>query len=361
VTSGNTVSLDDPAVRARLDTDGSYDRIHHLPEQCLEAWRQAKDFALPAGYGAVDKVVIVGMGGSAIAGDFLQALAFDHSPIPVAVVRGYRLPAWVDGRTLVITCSHSGNTEEVLSAFEQSQAAPTKDLVITTGGELARLATSAGIPALVYDYPNVPRDAFGHAFIRLLAVGRALDMVDVDDARIQSAVTAMQSQRLTLEAATPEASNPAKQTARRFAGNLPFPVGAEFMAPVARRWRTQVNENADVFGLWDELSELDHNLVVGLRHPADQLRRIRAVFLDHESLHPRIRLRYGLTMQLFANAGIQCQRLTFPQADRLAAQLCAVHFGDLVSYYLAMLEGTRPVEIDNINWLKDQLARDPLP
>jgi len=361
VTSGNTISLDDPAVRGRLDVDGTYDRIHHLPEQCEEAWRQAKGFSLPPGYEAVDKVVVVGMGGSAIAGDFFQALAFDHSRIPVTVVRGYALPAWVDERTLVITCSHSGNTEEVLSAFEQSRAAPTKDLVITTGGELAKLAQAARIPALIYDYPNVPRDAFGHGYVRLLAVGRALGMVAVDDARIEAAVGAMQEQREALQASTPEASNPAKQTARRFAGKVPFAVGAEFMAPVARRWRTQVNENADVFGVWDELSELDHNLVVGLRHPADQLRRVCAVFLDHEALHPRIRLRYGLTMQLFEKAGIESQRLSFPQSDRLAAQLCAVHFGDLVSYYLAMLEGTRPVEIDNINWLKGQLSRAPRP
>jgi glucose/mannose-6-phosphate isomerase len=350
-----TVSLDDAQVRARLDPDGSYDRIYGLPEQCMQAWEQVRGFELPAGYGDIDKLLVIGMGGSAIAADFLQALSYPESRIPVTVVRGYSVPAWVDGRTLVIACSHSGNTEEVLAAFGEAVAGPAKTLVITTGGELEKTAAARGIPTLKYSYPNVPRDAFGHGFVRLLAVANALGMVRVDDARMAMAVDEMQAQRRNLAADVPEADNAAKKVARFFEGNIPFSIGSELLTPVARRWRTQMDENADVLAIWDEMSELNHNLVVGLRHP-EALKSVRAVFLDHESINSRNRLRYELTAELFANAGIENQRILFPQRDRLSAQLCAVHFGDLVSYYLAMLCGTRPVEIDNINWLKDQLA-----
>ncbi len=350
------VSLDDPAVRARLDPDGSYDRIHALPEQCLEAWGQAKGFALPAGYEGVDKLLVIGMGGSAIAADHLQALAFDEGRKPITVVRGYSLPGWVDAHTLVIACSHSGNTEEILSAFEHALAGPARPLVITTGGELAEIAAARGVPMLRYTYANVPRDAFGHAYMRLLAVARAAGAIQLEDGRVALAIDAMQGFRRGIDAAWPESSNAAKKTARDFDGSLPFTVGGGFMTPVARRWRTQLDENADVFAMWDELPELDHNLVVGLRHPAGIIEAMRAVFLDHESLNPRIRLRYELTSELFQKAGMSVERIVFPQPDRLAAQLCAVHFGDLVSYYVAMLKGTRPTEIDNINWLKDQLA-----
>ncbi len=353
-----TGMLDDPNAWKRIDVDGSYERIHGLPEQCLEAWRDSKDLALPAGYSEVDKIAVVGMGGSAIAGDFLQAICFDEGSMPVSVLRGYDLPKWVDARTLVIACSHSGNTEEVLSAFEQAMATPARKLVITTGGELREVAAEHGIPVYAYSYPNVPRDAFGHAYMRLLAAARALGAIAIDDGRITRAVAAMGDVRRTIESTVPEALNAAKQTAHSLDGLLPFIVGGGFMGPVARRWRTQLNENADVFAVWDELPELDHNLVVGMTHPAEMLASTRAVFLDHESLHPRIRLRYGLTIEIFERHGISCERLDFSQPDRLAGQLCAVFFGDLVSYYLAMLKGTRPVEIDNINWLKEKLAAE---
>jgi glucose/mannose-6-phosphate isomerase len=181
-------------------------------------------------------------------------------------------------------------------------------------------------------------------------------MIEVSEGRMRAAVQEMQALREAIGWQAPEADNAAKKTARGFEEALPFAVGAEFLAPVARRWRTQADENADVFAIWDELPELNHNLVVGLRHQAQILQATRAVFLDHESLNPRIRLRYDLTVEMFEKAGIGCERIVFPQTDRLAAQLCAVHYGDLVSYYLAMLKGTRPVEIDNINWLKEQLS-----
>jgi glucose/mannose-6-phosphate isomerase len=355
-----TVSLDDETYRAQIDLDGSYERIHGLPEQCEEAWAQSRDLVLPDVYQGLAKLLIIGMGGSATAADHLQALMQDESRTPVTVVRGYTLPRWVDGRTLIVACSHSGNTEEVLSAFDEALASPAKKVVITTGGRIAELAQAKGVPCITYEYPNVPRDAFGHGLLRLIAVAQTAGMFEVAPGRIEAAVEAMKKQREGIEASVPEAHNVAKNCARVFEDAIPYVVAGGFMAPVARRWRTQINENADVISFWDELPELDHNLVVGLNHPADILRSIRAIFLDHESLHPRTRLRYDLTSQIFDRAGITTGRHLSPQPDPLAAQLCAVHFGDLVSYYLAMLKGTRPVEIENINWLKDELASRPV-
>jgi glucose/mannose-6-phosphate isomerase len=209
----------------------------------------------------------------------------------------------------------------------------------------------------VYEYPNVPRDAFGHGLIRLLVVAREVGALQINDARVRSAVEAMRAQRNDVAWEVPESTNPAKTLARSLEHQILLSVGGGFMVPVARRWRTQANENADAIAFWDDLPELNHNLVVGLRHPGDLLGHFRAVFIDHASIHPRTRLRYGLTIKLFEDAGIQCERLVFPQEDRLAAQLCAVHYGDLVSYYLALLKGVTPVEIENINWLKDELGK----
>jgi glucose/mannose-6-phosphate isomerase len=354
--TSTAVSLDDIAVRQRLDQDGSYERIAGLPEQCLEAWEQSQSWQMPADFRDVDKLIVAGMGGSAIAADFLQALAYSESRIPVTVVRGYELPAWVDARTLVVICSHSGNTEEVLSCFEQALGGPAKRLVVTTGGKALELAQANGVPFMQYRYPNVPRDAFGHGLIRLLVVAAGLGMLRLDDGRVRGVVQEMQALREAVGWHAAEAANGAKKMARSFDNMLPLTIGGGYMAPAARRWRTQMNENPDVFAFWDELPELNHNLVVGLKHPAELLRSIRAVFLDHEGLHARVRLRYALTQELFERAGISCERIEFPQRDPLAAQLCAVHFGDLASYYLALLKGTRPVEVENIDWLKDQLA-----
>ena len=125
-------ALDDPAAYQRLDPQDMRAVIRDLPRQCGAAWQEAQAFDLPADYRDVDKVVILGMGGSAIAGDLLRSLAARRSRKAVFVCRGYEVPSLVDENTLVVAASYSGETEETLAAFSQVLRGPAKKLVITT-------------------------------------------------------------------------------------------------------------------------------------------------------------------------------------------------------------------------------------
>ena len=81
--------------------------IRDLPHQCRAAWQEVQTLKLPDDYRDIDKVVILGMGGSAIAGDFLRSLVALESPIPIFSHRDYELPLLVDGKTLLIASSYS--------------------------------------------------------------------------------------------------------------------------------------------------------------------------------------------------------------------------------------------------------------
>jgi glucose/mannose-6-phosphate isomerase len=349
--------LDDAALRENLDPDGTLGRIRGLPEQCEEAWEAARELALPEEYHGIDKVVVVGMGGSAIAADVLSALAYDQANVPITVVRGYTLPGWVDGRTLVVGSSHSGGTEETLTAFAQALEGPAKSMVITMGGRLLEMAKERRVPALTYSYAPEPRAAIGHGFMRLLGIMRSLGKLDVKEEDVSAALESMRSLRNKIREDVPESDNAAKQLARRLYGLMPLVIGAEFLGPVARRWRTQFNEYPDTFAMWDELPELNHNLVVGLSHPKQVFEQVRAIFLEHAALSPRVRLRYDATAHLFEQAGIHVDRVAFDDSPRLTAMLTAIYYGDYTSYYLAVLNRVRPMAVTNIDWLKDRLAK----
>ena len=114
------VNLDDLGVYRRLDPSNMLEHLHGLPQQCCTAWHKAKDFELPRDYASIDKVVILGMGGSAIGGGLLRNFVSRLTKPIVFVTRDYDLPAFVNERTLVIASSYSGNTEETLSAFSQA-------------------------------------------------------------------------------------------------------------------------------------------------------------------------------------------------------------------------------------------------
>lgn len=349
--------LDASDLYARLDAEGLYGRIAGLPDQVEEAWRAARALALPPSYRDVERVAVLGMGGSGVGGGILQALAVGlRARLPVAVVRGYDLPHWADGRTLAIASSNSGNTEETVAAFEAALAAGARCLAITTGGRLLEIARAHGVPALTFTWTGEPRSAFGWSTVSLIAICASLGLLPDVSADHVAAVAGMRALVGVCRREVPEAANPAKQLARRLAGRLPVFVGAQALAPVAYRWRTQFNENAKSWAVADELPEMDHNAPLGFGAPAALLPLLRVVLLRHAAVHPRIAIRIDATLQQLDEAGVAAEALDVPGPSLLAQVLWAVQMGDFVSYYAGLLNGVHPSSVDALDWLKRYMA-----
>jgi glucose/mannose-6-phosphate isomerase len=340
-------------------------RIEALPEQCAEAWRRAAEFELPARFAGAREVVVIGMGGSAIAGDILRAIAAAPGRKAVHIVRGYEAPSFVGEETLVVACSHRGNTEETLSAFQQALEAGARPdgrqsgraLVVTTGGRLEEMAKERGVPAFVYEYDGEPRSAIGHQLMALLALGERVGLVERQEGAVAETVALMRKQRDRLGFAVPSHGNPAKQLAGRLFGRLPVVVGGGVLTEAAHRWKTQLNENSKCWALYEELPELGHNAIAGFGLPRDVVARLHVVFLWHGALHPRLRLRYDATAAALDEAGVSHERVEARGESPLAQVLSAVYLGDLVSYYLALLNGVEPTPVVAIDRLKAKLAK----
>src|SRR5207247_6859128 len=194
MTSKRHPVLDDAAERSRLDPAGMLEAVHGLPEQCREAWAAAKAFEAPWKE-APRQIVILGMGGSAIAGDYFRALLSLASPVPVFNVRVYDLPSFVDEETLVIASSFSGETEETLSAFEQALATPARKLAITTGGRLLTTARANGVPAFTFAHKGEPRAAIGWGLLPLLAIAEKLGLMQGGEGDVEEASGVLSSLR----------------------------------------------------------------------------------------------------------------------------------------------------------------------
>jgi len=279
--------LDDREARARLDPSGMAKAVRELPEQCRQAWNEARRLELPPPYREIDRIVILGMGGSAIGGDVFRLLLARECPVPVLNHRHYTLPPYVDGRTLLIASSYSGNTEETVSAFEQSLATPAKKLAITTGGRLLTAARANGVPAFVFRYQGEPRSAFGYGLMPLLAVAETLALMQGVGHDVDEAIAAMEALRERIGEDVPLAANPAKKLAARLAGRLPVIYGAEVLTEVAHRWKTQLNESTKVWSFYEQLPEANHNAIVSSSLPPEVAGLVTAVYLRSPDLHPR--------------------------------------------------------------------------
>lgn len=352
----NKINLDDVALYKKQDPEGMLERIKELPGQCRQAWDAAMSFKLPADYADIDKVIILGMGGSAIGGDLAAAVASPLSPIPIVVRRDYGLPAYVDRQTLVIASSYSGNTEETLSVFQAGRERGCPLVAVTTGGKLACLSGEWETPLIIFEYRSQPRAALGYMFVCLLGILRAMGVVGRLEEEMEEALALLETEGAQLGPKIPQAKNLAKQLATELFGQLPVVIGSGPMEPVARRWKSQFNENGKAWSYFEPLPEMNHNAVSGIHFPAEMAGQTKVLFLSNPGLHPRNRLRLELTQQVFEGQGIVCRQVPIQGESRLAQILGAVQLGDYVSSYLALLNGTDPTAIADIVGLKQRMS-----
>jgi len=350
------IDLDNVSAYRRLDPSNMMTRIAEMPMQCRRSWASVSALPLPDNYREIDKVLILGMGGSAIGGDLTGSLAAESSNTLIIVHRGYDLPLWVDEKTLVIASSYSGNTEETISAFSQSLSTKAKKLAITTGGRLQELAIENAIPIYMFSYRSEPRAAFGYSFFTILAFLNTLGIIDLIPEMVDDAIATLGNLCTEWGPDIPTESNPAKEMAIDLYSTFVVIYGTGIFAKVANRWKTQLNECSKTWAHSESLPELNHNEVVGYRFPRWLSNKTSVVMLRPDEIHHQLKLRYDITQELIEKAGMKCLIVDCSGKSRLSRLMNAVLFGDYVSYYLAILNRVDPSPVEEIDYLKHRLS-----
>ncbi|HLE22884.1 MAG TPA: bifunctional phosphoglucose/phosphomannose isomerase [Anaerolineales bacterium] len=349
------MNLDDLDRMRALDPDGMRRRIDELPEQVALAWGRSESLPLPPG-ADLNHIVFAGMGGSAIGADLASVHARRSASAGLTLWREYGLPRWAAGpATLVVVSSHSGNTEETLSAYARAKEVGARRIVFTSGGELSRMAAENGDPVWPIEHPGPPRAAVGFSFAYSLRVLARLGQVEDPSRDVDGAVRAMQAQRQIFRAESPVVQNPAKRMAGQLMDRWPILFGAGVLAPVARRWRTQINELAKAPAQFEEIPEADHNVVAGTSGPESLIGKTMAIFLRAPADEPALTRRIEATRHVLMVEGYNTDSVDGVGESRLAQQWTCLHYGDYAAYYLAMAYGVDPTPIPAIEHLKEQL------
>jgi glucose/mannose-6-phosphate isomerase len=293
-------------------------------------------------------LLVCGMGGSAIGGDLAAALLGSRLSRPMATVRGYRLPSWASADWMVLCSSYSGQTEETLACFGEAAEIGARRIVVSTGGALVEQARREGTP--VVGLPGVlqPRAAVAYMTVSAAEVAALAGAAPRIGAEVEQAAAVLEEGVEALQAR-------AAEIAARLEGSLPVVYGAELTAPVARRWKTQLNENAKLQAFFSELPEADHNEISGWAGIPEGV-RLSVVLLEDAERHPRLSRRFELTAEAIASAGIEVARVEAAGETPAARMFSAVMLGDLVSLRLAEARGVDPLSIEAIESLKKALA-----
>lgn len=348
--------LEDPTAIRRRDPGAMLDKIGRFADQMEVAWQLSRALDLPERHRAASAVAVLGMGGSAACGDLVRAIFSDRLRVPIVSVRDYELPAWVSDSTLVAAVSHSGATEETLAALATALERRCPVVAITTGGPLGDVAARVDLPRLVYPSETPPRASLGYTMMALAGLLERAGMLPLADEEVAAGADAARSvgRACAVEVATD--ANLAKQIAWSLLDRLPIVEGAGFLGAVARRWKTQLNENSNSSASAEELPEATHNTVVGYDQPDTLRDHHYVVFLDGSGDNPRNRRRSLLSGEMLDAVGTAHQKVLFDQAGRFAQACAAIALGDYVSFYLAMLYGVDPSATPALTVVKETLA-----
>lgn len=329
-----------------------------FPDQISEVLENFNPKKLKIDQKEINNVVCFGMGGSAIASDVIKDVLSDRLNIPVNVVRGYESPNYCNEKTLVIGCSYSGNTEETLSAINAVKNNNSQIAVVTSGGELSKLAKKNKWFEMKVPGKLPPRQAFGYLFFSILVLLCKLKACNVENKEIKSLVKLSKTVGRRNYDKTTSDRILSKELARQIRNKIPIIYApAPYLGSVAMRWKTQMQENSKSMAFHNVIPEMNHNEIVGWEMENKSLNNFIVIFLQCEDMPKKIVERIQLTKNIIKSRGVSIAEIYAEGKTKLEKAVSLIILGDWISYYLALFYNKNPETILNIDYLKSELKK----
>ncbi len=326
-----------------IDSKNMREVLKNFHEQLHVALELSERMPIPGG--RCDKIVIAGMGGSAIAGDILRAYVEKECKVPVEVIRDYNAPRYINRNTLAFISSYSGNTEETLSIYKEIKKFTKKIICITSNGKLQELGTKF---TLIIPGGLQPRCALGYLFMPLLVTLYRKKLIPKKRDEINETISLIREMSEELDSS----SGLAYELALKLKDRFIVIYSSRRWEPIARRFATQLNENSKLFAHYNVFPEMNHNEIVGFGEPPLPY---SVVYLRTGDEHARIIHRIQITkgiIERYAN----WYEVKARGKSTLAKIFSLIYTCDYTSYWLALARKVDPTPIERIDYLKKRLA-----
>jgi glucose/mannose-6-phosphate isomerase len=351
--------LDDAKRIKRLDKGNMLDMLLEFDEQCKRGKEIGVNFdATGISVDGVRNIVFTGLGGSAIGADIIRSYTADEIKIPITVNRNYTLPNFVGENTLIFVSSYSGNTEETISAYKKAKEKKARMVVISSDGELENRAKEDGVPYIKIPKGFPPRCALFYSFVPPLLILNKLGFIEDKIRELDEVTEVLITLKNELGINSPTKANIAKKLALALRHKFPIIYGAnDRIDVVVTRWRGELAENSKHLASSHVFPEMNHNEIVGWDFPSELMNQFVVIFLRDDEDHKRIAKRMDITKDILDKKGISTVELFSKGKGPLSRMLSLIYIGDMVSFYLAILDGVDPMPVDRISYLKKELAK----
>jgi glucose/mannose-6-phosphate isomerase len=322
--------------------------IAAFPQNLTDALAIAREVKLSIPADGIRNVVICGMGGSGIGGRIVAQWISSTCPVPILSLQDYEVPAFVGKDTLVIGSSYSGNTEETLIAAEECRRRGARFIGICSGGKMEDFCRNNDYDVIIVPGGNPPRTAIAFSIVQLTAIFSQLGFAEgIALQQIESARGLIVSGQEAIKAE-------AHEIAERMCGKVPVVYASADYEGVAVRAKQQFNENSKMIGWMHVVPEMNHNELVGWGGGDD---RYAALFLQTGDLNKRNSRRFDISVEIVRKKTGNVIIAEAKGDNKIERSLYLINLVDWTSLYLSELKNGDPIEIEVIDYLKDELSK----
>ena len=316
-------------------------KIKDFPAQISNAINDTKDLSI--NLDNIHRVIIMGMGGSAIAGLIMK----DISPhLEIIVERNYFPNAIIDEKTLLIICSYSGNTEESLSYYNHASNLTKNIFGITSGGKLLKLLKNDNHDYCIVPEGYPPRSILGYTLtvlIKLLDEDELLELLNVE-------LLQDYSNKFSLE------DSEIFSLAKKIHSTFPVIVTEEDLSSIGYRLKCQLNENSKMLSYNVTLPEMNHNEIVGWDSKMIDKDLFSLIWID--ITFPANIKRMDITNKILSNRNSYSHHIQIPSdfQNDLSGLFYLINYLDWLSYWCGYLNKVDINAVESIDILKKELA-----
>jgi glucose/mannose-6-phosphate isomerase len=324
-----------------------YDLIANFPNHLNQAVADFDKSVIHHDTKDISNIVVCGLGGSGFIGDLIKDICSQDLNVPLIIVKGYRLPTFVDNNTLIIIASYSGNTEEALSCFSQAIKKSNKPICISAGGMLKSVAIENSCIYVEMPFGLPPRTSLGFGFTNMLYLLISLNLISEEKANLPLSIASF------LLSKQNDIKESAEQTAKIFKSSIIVSYVEDAIEAVAIRLKQQINENSKAYCWYNVLPELNHNELVGWKQAHHN---IKGLFLRTSFEHPRNKHRFDFIKPVVESYDTEVVEIHAVGETFAEQYFYLIHWCDWLSYYLALEHEVDPIEVNVIDKLKNYLA-----
>ncbi len=340
------------------DKSGMYGTLKAAPERAQAHFNRGLQTPFkPQSEKEIRQILVCGMGGSGSTGDLLQAIC-SQSPLPIWVNKSAQVPAWVNGETLVIGVSYSGETAETLSCVQSAYTRGAQMLLLASGGQLMAFAQNHDLVCVPLAGGLPPRAALLDMLFALLG-----SLLDFEPLLAANGIQQKEIESSLLYLATlygqwgieGERAPMPYHLAQSLGQAWPLLWGNDpATACIAQRWKNQFSENAKTFASCSVLPELNHNEMVAMC--AAYHSQIQLIYLNLGSVDA---LADRVALEMVGSQLAAVHQIYAEGQSHLERVLYLTCLADFVSVYLALFKEIDPTPIDAINEFKRRITQTP--